>query len=242
MKIRVRFKKTGAMKFIGHLDVMHFFQQLLRRSDIPVAYSSGMSPHQIMSFALPLSIGAESIGEYMDIEITRPVASLAAIESINNNSAKGMEIVSFRELPEKSINAMASVKASDYLISFREGYDPDFDLTNAIEKMFEKDDITVTKKTKRSEKELDIKPLIFDHCIMDSPEIFKNYGLKRGQSIFLKLSSGSVDNIKPELVMGALYSSLNKELSEMSLLITRLDMFTETDIGLISLDDIGKNI
>ena len=67
MRIRVKFSKTGSMRFLGHLDLMHFFQQLIRRSGIPIAYSQGMSPHQIMSFALPLGLGAESLGEYMDI-------------------------------------------------------------------------------------------------------------------------------------------------------------------------------
>ena len=58
------------MRFIGHLDVMHFFQRLLRRSDIPIAYSGGFSPHQIMSFALPLGIGL-LIGFINGMVITR---------------------------------------------------------------------------------------------------------------------------------------------------------------------------
>lgn len=54
MKVRVKFAKYGCMKFIGHLDVMRFFQKAIRRAGIDVAYSTGYSPHQIMSFASPL--------------------------------------------------------------------------------------------------------------------------------------------------------------------------------------------
>ena len=57
MKLRIKFNKFGAVKFIGHLDVMRFFQKALRRADIDVAYSGGFSPHQIMSFASPLGVG-----------------------------------------------------------------------------------------------------------------------------------------------------------------------------------------
>lgn len=69
MKIRIKFSKYGTMKYIGHLDMMRFFQKAIRRAGIDVRYSEGFSPHQIMSFAAPLGVGMESRGEYMDIEV-----------------------------------------------------------------------------------------------------------------------------------------------------------------------------
>ena len=55
------------MKFIGHLDVMRYFQKAMRRADIPIAFTKGFSPHMIMSFANPLGVGLTSDGEYFDI-------------------------------------------------------------------------------------------------------------------------------------------------------------------------------
>ena len=69
MKIRIKFSKTGTMKFIGHLDTMRFFQKVMRLSGIDICYSEGYRPHQIMSFASPLGVGVESLGEYLDIEV-----------------------------------------------------------------------------------------------------------------------------------------------------------------------------
>ena len=57
MKIRIKFSKYGTMKYIGHLDMMRFFQKAIRRAGIDVKYSEGFSPHQIMSFAAPLGAG-----------------------------------------------------------------------------------------------------------------------------------------------------------------------------------------
>ena len=54
MKLRIKFKKYGPVRFIGHLDVMRFFQKANRRAELDVAYTGGFSPHQIMSFAAPL--------------------------------------------------------------------------------------------------------------------------------------------------------------------------------------------
>ena len=51
------------MKFIGHLDIMRYFQKAIRRAEIPIAFTSGFSPHMIMSFANPLGVGLTSDGE-----------------------------------------------------------------------------------------------------------------------------------------------------------------------------------
>mgnify|MGYP003549721286 FL=1 len=69
IKVRIKFSKHGVMRFIGHLDIMRYFQKVFRRAEIDIAYSGGFSPHQIMSFAQPLGVGLESDGEYMDVEL-----------------------------------------------------------------------------------------------------------------------------------------------------------------------------
>ena len=69
MKVRIKFSKEGSVKFIGHLDIMRYFQKAIRRADIDIAYSGGFNPHQIMSFAAPLGVGQTSESEYFDIEL-----------------------------------------------------------------------------------------------------------------------------------------------------------------------------
>ena len=48
MKIRIKFEKDGVMRYIGHLDIMRYFQKSMRRAEIDICYSTGFSPHQIM--------------------------------------------------------------------------------------------------------------------------------------------------------------------------------------------------
>ena len=83
MKARIKFRKYGALRFIGHLDVMRFFQKVMRRADIPIAFTTGYSPHMIMSFANPLGIGLTSDGEYFDIELREAVNSRDAVRRMN---------------------------------------------------------------------------------------------------------------------------------------------------------------
>lgn len=101
LKARIKFRKYGCMKFIGHLDVMRFFQKVMRRADIPIAFSGGYSPHMIMSFAQPLGIGLTSDGEYLDIELTEPIDSKEAVARMNAVSVEGIEMVSMVQISEE---------------------------------------------------------------------------------------------------------------------------------------------
>ena len=100
MKARIKFRKYGALRFIGHLDVMRFFQKVMRRAEIPIAFTGGYSPHMIMSFASPLGIGLTSDGEYFDIELTEAIDSKTAVKRMNEVSIEGIEIISFRKIPD----------------------------------------------------------------------------------------------------------------------------------------------
>ena len=125
MKIRIKFRKYGEMKFIGHLDMMRYFQKAMRRAGIDICYSEGFSPHMIMSFASPLGVGLTSDGEYLDIEVGETFSSKESMERLNQVMAQGVEVVSFRRIPDgKASNAMALLAAADYEIRFREGMEP----------------------------------------------------------------------------------------------------------------------
>lgn len=100
MKLRVKFRKFGPIRFIGHLDVMRFFQKAIRRAGIDVAYTTGFSPHQIMSFAAPLGVGLCSNGEYMDIEVNSMESCQDILERLNRVSVPGIEVISVKILPE----------------------------------------------------------------------------------------------------------------------------------------------
>ena len=88
MKLRIKFSKKGPLRFIGHLDIMRYFQKAIRRSDIDIAYSTGFSPHQIMSFAAPLGVGVESEGEYFDIEANSVTTAEDMIVRLNAEMAE----------------------------------------------------------------------------------------------------------------------------------------------------------
>ncbi|MDE7322376.1 MAG: TIGR03936 family radical SAM-associated protein [Lachnospiraceae bacterium] len=234
MKLRIKFSKHGALKFIGHLDVMRYFQKAIRRAGIDISYSAGFSPHQIMSFASPLGIGLESNGEYMDIEVNSLSSAKEFVDALNAQMVEGIKVLEVRLLPENAGNAMASVAAAKYTVSFREGHMPSFLSRQAVADFYEQKEIMVTKKTKKSESTFDMKPFIFE-CRFD----------EAGGSIILTVDASSAGNIKPSLVIKALYEFNHQELDEFVLLITREETYTNAgtveDIRLEPLGFVGSD-
>lgn len=215
MKIRVKFRKYGVMRFIGHLDVMRYFQKAIRRAEIDICYSEGFSPHMIMSFASPLGVGLTSDGEYFDIEIGQELSSASAVERLNKVMAEGVEVLSFRQIPEgKAANAMSLVAAADYEVRFREGCEPAEGWKERFQEFMAQPAISVVKKTKKGEQELDIRPLIYKYQL-------------RKDCIFFQLSAGSAANLKPELVMEAFGEYAGLTYPEFPFRIHRLEVYAD---------------
>lgn len=231
MKIRLKFSKEGEMKFIGHLDMVRYFQKAFRRCGIDIAYSQGFSPHQQISFAAPLGVGLTSRGEYMDIFVNSTMDSKTMMELINKEMVEGVRVLSYRRIDDetKNSNAMSIIAAADYEITFREGRRPDLDLETALMEFYKQPQITVVKKTKKSEKEVDIRPLIYQMRV-------------DGDRIFMRLSTGSVANLKPELVMDTFMKSVGLILGDFDLNVCRLEMYANGTGGLIPLENLGRDV
>ena len=218
LKLRIKYSKLGNLRFIGHLDVMRYFQKEIRRAGIKVSYSKGYSPHQIISFAAPLAMGVTSDGEYFDGEFDEITTSEDMINALNAVSVDEMQVSEIVLLPDNAGNSMSVVSASDYVISFNAGNDKKDKLLNAVKDFMAQPEIIILKKTKKSEREENIKPGIMKLDVRDG-------------KIYMLLSTGSVYNLKPDLVMQALCSSAEVDYSFFDYHIHRLETYMDDDKG-----------
>jgi radical SAM-linked protein len=235
LRIRIKFRKYGVMKFIGHLDMMRYFQKCIRRAGIDIAYSEGFSPHQIMSFAAPLGVGATSDGEYLDIEVLSTKSSGQSLQALNETMAEGVEVVSYRRLKGSDKKAMSIVAAADYELYVKEGYEvPDVDYEAAVKEFYEKpDEILITKQTKNGEKAMDLKKLIYEFKVLR----------KEGKPVFyLKVCTGSTDNVKPQIVLEAFFGFLGAEYNPPAIQIHRKDVYGMEQGKIVSLGEMGEDI
>lgn len=267
MKARLKFSKIGSMRFIGHLDVMRYFQKAFRRAEIEVSYSKGFSPHQLMSFASPLGIGLSSDAEYLDVTLEKSDSQEEMIERINAVMNDEITVKDFTILDDEAKPSMAMLSACDYVICIKpDKVNPltdDAFAKEAVRKIKEAEKIEILKKTKRSEKVVDIKPNIYH--IENDMDAFKNetkndYGSLELDTAFYKpvfycqLTAGSVVNIKPELVLEAMAKMNGFEYDTLDYQIHRLEMYadktakkgevhllySETPCSLVPLSEFGK--
>lgn len=230
MKLRVKFTKHGALKFIGHLDVMRYFQKAIRRADIDIAYSGGFSPHQIMSFASPLSIGLTSDGEYFDMEVNSVTTQADMLKRLNQTMAEGIEVLEIKMLPEKCGNAMASVAAAGYTVSFRNGYEPAFELAEAISWFMNETQVLYTKHTQKSEITIDLKDGIYELELLENGQIY------------MLVNASSSGNIKPAMILETMYEHYGAQMGQFDLCIHRTETYLrdQEDQKLKPLGSVGQ--
>ena len=243
----MKFSKYGPIRFVGHLDVMRYFQKVMRRADVPVAYSEGYSPHQLMSFAQPLSVGATSDGEYMDLVLTddlpetqegqttgedvRRAYARRLTERLNAVCHEGIRILHAQVLPEKAEKAMTAVAACAWKAALREDeallpQNP-AERTGRLSAFLSRETIPVHKKTGKGLTETDIKPMIYRAAFTEDGYFD------------LLLKSGSEDNVKPALFLGAFLRFLSgaeealylqgDELKPEALILHRVETYMERE-------------
>ncbi len=234
MKVRIKFSKIGHMKFVGHLDTMRYFQKAVRRAELPVAFSGGYSPHMIMSFAAPLGVGTTSFGEYFDMELTKTVPTDEIERRLNAAMVEGVRVISARQVEDgKTSKAMSLVAAADYFVEFRKGKEPEIPWKERIAEFYSQPSIMVMKKTKRNEKEVDIRPYIYRMELQED-------------RIFLMLASASANYTKPELVMDTFLHWLGAEPKPFCYMVQRLEVYAdqgdENGHSFISLEALGDRV
>ena len=199
-------------------------------------YSEGFSPHPLISFAQPLSVGLESNGEYVDIRLDRAESSEAVKNAMNLFHVEGMWTEDVVRLPDDAPKAMASVAFASYTVEFRYGRAPDADLSAVVKAFLESSSCKVEKSTKRGKREIDLRPLTKELCVLRGiPERGSSFtgrpaegAFDKSKNVFLKmcLSAESGDNVKPGLLFRELMTFAGiEEYPESGLLITREELF-----------------
>lgn len=177
--IRIGFEKTGKLKFISHLDLCRTMKTAMIRADIPVWYSEGYNPHPKMVFALPLSIGIESICELMDIRISEDMPLEEIRRRLNNEFTSELKITEIYTPQDK----FSEIAWAEYKISYCGS-----DIT-AAQYLF-KEPFIIKKRSKNGVKDTDARQYI------------RRYEIKEDKLI-IQLSADSNGYLNPEYIASA---------------------------------------
>ncbi|OGO76654.1 MAG: hypothetical protein A2Y23_06480 [Clostridiales bacterium GWB2_37_7] len=228
INVRLKFAKGSEVKYISHLDLMRTFMRVVRRAEIPIAYSGGFNPHPEMSFGAPLSVGVVSLAEYVDIVLAEEIPLEQIVEKLNKYMPIGIKVLGAIRLPEKFKSAMALITHAKYSITASiENTDKEY-LKTKLFSFVNQESILAQKKQPKKNfqiKEFDIRPMILEMNLKDCDET--------GCVFTCLLQSGSKANLKPEILVEAFgkYADVNI----VRTIITREDVFVEKDGELVDL-------
>ncbi|MCG2715671.1 MAG: TIGR03960 family B12-binding radical SAM protein [Candidatus Marinimicrobia bacterium] len=114
IKYQIRYRKTGLVRFISHLDIMRLFQRALRRADLDLAFTQGFNKRPIISSGYPLPLGYSSEDEYLEVILKSEAKDI--VNRLNEQLPVGMMIESASIIPLKSASIFSRVKGFDYEI------------------------------------------------------------------------------------------------------------------------------
>jgi radical SAM-linked protein len=112
---RVKFAKGEDMVFASHLDIVRAIQRGLRRSDMPLCYSKGFSPHPRMSFGPPLPLGVLGESEYLDVFFARAPED-GWTDRVNACLPKGLSLIESRMMARRVSSLMKIINAARYTV------------------------------------------------------------------------------------------------------------------------------
>lgn len=190
--VRIKFVKIGDLQYISHLDLQRAFNRILVRSGLPVWYSKGFNPHVKLVFSTPLSVGTQSVCEFLDLRLDRELPC-EEIKRLLNAELTDQMYVEEVYIPESAFSDIAFCEY-DYEISTPEA---SAELAKEIQSMLTTSPVNLIKKTKSGEREIDIVEMIKSVSVEYSEDT-------KTVKMHAVLSAGAENFLNPEMLMTAI--------------------------------------
>ncbi len=211
--VRVWFKKMGMSRYVSHLDLMRAMTRALRRTKVPLWYTEGYNPHPYITFALPLSLGMESLCESMDMRIEGDSTNDEIYSMLKNTMPPGIEILNVSD----PVYDPKKIAFGEFDIFF----DCDKKAENAVEiikEMLSAEELIVQKLGKKGRhkvfKDINLIEYIKEYTVSSFGERVK---------LTVILPAGSSTNVNPSL----LADEIQKRVGDISYTIIRKKLLTE---------------
>jgi len=117
-RYRVFYSKSAAARFVGHLDLQGLFSKALKRATLPVAYSQGFNPHQLLSIAMPLSMGLSGRRELFEVFLTNELDVENIAQRLAAQMPAGLEILEAQLASNSGKAAAGLLYGAKYIITF----------------------------------------------------------------------------------------------------------------------------
>ena len=156
-KLRLRYTKTGRLRFTSHRDIARVFERALRRADIPMAFSAGFSPHPKISWVGAAATGVASEAEYVEIALATWTDPEQLRQRLDASLPDGIDLIEAVEAPPGT-SLPDEIQASSWSVELPEvGQNT---LQQAVEAFLGSDEVIVERMTKNGRRTFDTRAAV----------------------------------------------------------------------------------
>jgi radical SAM family uncharacterized protein/radical SAM-linked protein len=205
-RLRVWFGKQGDMALVSHLDLIRLFDRVVRRAEIPIAFTGGFHPGPRIAVANALSLGATSSGEIVDFELTRSLTPSTLHQLLSAHLPATIPILNVVEVPLSAPSGNQAVTQAEYHLTLKLEEDQTADDWQSwVDAVLEKTEIWFEQKDKKGKmKQVNLRDrLHFLTLLQTTPEVVLNYvgicsnaGMLRPEHVAFMLESVSGQSIQ----------------------------------------------
>ncbi len=179
-KVRLRLRKSGKARFVGHLEFMTLFHRAVRRAGLPVRFSAGFHPAPRISFPDALPTGVESDAEIIDLELYRPWGARETVEALNHELPEGFCALEGAALHWKTPSPSVSIGETVYRVTLPTPAPPG--LAERLREFLAQQEVPVQREKGRQVQRLDLRAGVVDLALEDGAMILT---LAKGSPVFL---------------------------------------------------------
>lgn len=151
IRYRVRFAKTGLLRWTSHRDLARLWERLLRRARLQLSMTEGFHPKPRVGFPSALALGISGLDEVVELELAEELSAGELFDRLSRDEQPGLQIISVQRMPEGV--GKAKLLRGDYVISLP---DPDLgaaeidrdSIRSQIDALLERDAVTIERKKK----------------------------------------------------------------------------------------------
>jgi radical SAM-linked protein len=168
--LRLRSTKLGPIRFVGHRDMGRVWERVVRRLALPVVYSAGFTPRPRISFGLALPLGAESVAEYIDVELDGTVdLGAGLLTELSDAAPTGVDVTGAALLERPVRSLQQTVTSTTWSLRIPEPGIDDERPADAVARVLEADEVSVTRVRKAQTSTDEVRASIKDLWLGDHP-------------------------------------------------------------------------
>ncbi|MEP6755022.1 MAG: TIGR03936 family radical SAM-associated protein [Chthonomonadales bacterium] len=164
MKYLITFEKGDSARWLGHLDILRTFERAIRRSELPIAFTSGFNPRERISFASALPVGVTGSFEPATIELTSPIPPAQVITQLNEKLPPGIQLRTAEVIPDENSRDVMNLlnrAEMDVICTFPDGVEIQ-ELEAAVAELMAQPELMVHREREKKTRDVDIRPYLHE--------------------------------------------------------------------------------